>query len=291
MSIIIENDESHQNNHKIELTRYAMVIEYIGSKYAGSQKQLNANTIQSELENALRILVKQDVSTVFSGRTDRGVNAKGQVVHFDLPFTIDTYRFSLALNALLPLDISIRLTKKVSPHFHSRKSAVYRWYRYTINNRRNRSVWFKDALHTHQPLNVTEINKALSLLLGKHDFSSFKKIKSANPTIECTMYYAECKENDGIIQVDLIANRFLHNMVRIIVGSIVEIGKGKYSAEHILKVLNSKDRRMAGPTVASEGLTFMLPGYNNEFELKEFGLINELNKEALAHENLFCKAS
>lgn len=126
--------------------RYAMIIEYLGGSFAGSQIQLNQRTVQSELNEALRTLTKQDIKTVFSGRTDAGVNAKGQVVHVDFQQKTDIKRMILALNAILPPDISVKRIIEVNKNFHAQKSAISRWYRYTINNRPSRSVWFQNAM-------------------------------------------------------------------------------------------------------------------------------------------------
>lgn len=275
-----------QPRHTESFFRYAMVVEYIGSSYAGSQKQENAHTVQAELESALAVIAKNDIKTVFSGRTDAGVHAKGQIVHFSMPHKIDILRYTLALNAILPADISIKKIMEVTPDFHSQKSALFRWYRYIINNNRYRSVWNNHALHVPQKLDVKEMNKALSYLKGKHDFTSFKNSNTNNPAKECLMYNSECTSEAGIISIDLVADRFLYNMVRIIVGTVIEIGKGIYKAEHINHVLEIKDRNVAGPTVKPDGLTLMMVGYS-----KKYDIYDELNKEAIIYENLLCKAS
>ena len=269
--------------------RYAMIIEYLGSSFAGSQIQPGQKTIQSEIEAVLNILIGHRVKTVFAGRTDRGVHAKGQVVHFDLPVEIDTYKFIHSMNSILPADISIISIKHVENDFHSQRSAQFRWYRYTINNRQQRSSWFNNALHVRQELDVESMNKALNYLIGKHDFSSFKSSDSCNPAKECTVYRAECtcnSEDSGIIYMDLIADRFLYNMIRIIVGTLIRIGKGSFSPEHMLEVLEAKDRTKAGPTARPEGLVLMSVGYSNKYKIND-----ELNKEAIKNENLLCKAS
>jgi len=271
-----------------DLFRYAVIIEYLGSSFAGSQVQPGQKTIQSEIEAVLNVLTGLEIKTVFAGRTDKGVHAKGQVAHFDLPFEIDTYRFIHSLNAILPADISIMSIKQVERDFHSQKSARYRWYRYTINNRQQRSSWFNNALHIRQKLDMESMNKALSYLIGKHDFSSFKSSNSCNPAKECMIYRAECTclEDAGIIYMDLIADRFLYNMIRIIVGTLIRIGKGSFPPEYMLEVLEAKDRTKAGPTARPEGLVLMSVGYSEKYNIND-----ELNKEAIKNENLFCKAS
>jgi len=266
--------------------RYAMVVEYNGSLYAGSQKQPKQKTVQSELESAVSVLTKQEIKVIFSGRTDTGVHAKGQVVHFDLPYQLNTYRFMNSLNAILPSDISVSIIKELNRDFHSQKSATARWYRYTINNKPQRSVWQKEALNIRQELNINEINKALSFLLGNHDFSSFKTTNSSNPVTDCTVIYAECSSEAGVIYIDIIANRFLYNMVRIIVGTLINIGKGIFPAEYMLEVLNAKDRTKAGPTARPEGLTLMSVYYEKKYNLSDY-----FNMETIYNENIFSKAS
>lgn len=286
---MISNEEKnnfiiYKQSEERNFFRYVLIVEYIGSSFSGSQKQPGKKTIQSELESALSVLTKFNVNTIFSGRTDRGVNAKGQVVHFDMPYQIDMHRFLYSLNALLPDEISVSTINEVDKEFHSQKSALYRWYRYTINNKSQRSVWLKNAIHLQKKLNIEEMNKALSYLLGVHDFSSFKSSSSKNPAFECNMYFAKCKMEAGVIYIDLIANRFLYNMVRIIVGTLINIGKGEFSSEYMLKVLNYRDRTKAGPTARPEGLTFMSVNYGKKYSIFE-------NKEAIYNENIFSKAS
>ncbi|MDD3012796.1 MAG: tRNA pseudouridine(38-40) synthase TruA [Candidatus Gastranaerophilales bacterium] len=266
--------------------RYVLVIEYLGGSFAGSQVQPGQRTVQSEIESVLNVLTGHDVKTVFAGRTDRGVHAKGQVVHFDLPFEIDTYKFIHSMNSVLPADISIISIKQTERDFHSQRSAQYRWYKYTINNRQQRSSWFNNALHISQELDIDNMNKALSYLIGKHDFSSFKSSNSSNPAKECIFHRAICLKDAGIIYIDLIADRFLYNMVRIIVGTVICIGKGSFPPEYMLEVLEAKDRTKAGPTARPEGLVLMSVGYNNKYKIND-----ELNKEAIKNENLLCKAS
>lgn len=280
--INVDNKQSKDNF----IFRYAIVIEYNGHNFAGSQIQPRQRTVQSELERVLGIITKVKISTIFSGRTDKGVHSQGQVVHFDLPIQIDTFRFLYSLNALLPEDISVSNITQVDKKFHSQKSALYRWYRYQIYNQQQRSVWKKEMLQIHSFLNIEEMNKALSLIQGNHDFSAFKKTNSTNPYTDCTIYHAKCEKENDVINIDLVANRFLYNMVRIIVGTLVEIGLGNQSADYMLDVLNSKNRQNAGKTVQPNGLTFMYVGYN-----KEYNIYNGLNKEAIYNENLLCEAS
>lgn len=266
--------------------RYAMVVEYYGKNYAGSQIQPNQKTVQKEIEVALKTLLTRDVKTIFSGRTDRGVHSKGQVVHFDSLFELDLKKFHNALNGVLPEDISIRLIKKVDKNFHSQKSAEFRWYRYRIYNNPHRSAGMNGILHVRQELNISEMNKALSFLLGEQDFSSFKGSNTNNPAKVCVMQYAKCHRKGNVINIDLIADRFLYNMVRIIVGTLIKIGQGTFEAQHMQNVLSQKDRTAADMTADPDGLSLMYVGYGNKYNLYE-----SINKEAQSNENILCKAS
>lgn len=281
-----------KNRYSIETTasdtiyRYAAIVEYVGDSFAGSQIQPNQRTVQSELENALAILVGKPVKSVFSGRTDRGVHSKGQVAHFDTTFELDIRKFLYSLNGILPKDISVRLISKVDTNFHSQKSAVFRWYRYLIYNRQQRSAGSSRMLHVYDPLDTLEINKALTYLIGHHDFTSFKSLSTENPAKDCTMHYAKCSQKGNVICIDLIADRFLYNMVRIIVGTLLPIGQGSKPSEYMNFVLEAKDRTTAGKTASPEGLTLMHVSYGSKYNLFE-----RINKEANPNENILCKAS
>lgn len=267
--------------------RYSMIVEYIGSEFSGSQKQLGSNvkTVQSELENSIKTILQRDVKVVFSGRTDRGVHAKNQSVHFDVPFELNLNRFLYSLNSVLSENISVKNVQKVDKYFHSQKSAKYRWYRYSINNNPQRSVWLGiNSTHIYEKLNVEAMRKALDYLRGKHDFTSFKKVNSPNPVKECVMFYAGISEKSGVINIDLIANRFLYNMVRIITGTLISIGKGIYTPEHMQEVLEARDRNIAGPTAEASGLTLMTVGYDEKYNINK-------NMETRNNENILCKAS
>ncbi len=277
--------------------RFVLVVEYIGTNYAGSQKQgiieLKVNnekitsgpkdpnkktkaplkTIQGELEKALSTLTKQKIKTIFSGRTDAGVHAKEQYVHFDTDFNCLTKSFINSLNGILSEDISVKRIEKKDKSFHAQKSAKYRWYRYTIINRNQRSAWDKEGLLVRENLNVKRMNETLGHLLGEHDFTSFKKVKTQNPAKICNVYKAFCTKDNDFIYVDLIANRFLYNMVRSIVGTLLMIEKNSLPPVTIKKILESKDRSKTGPTISPKGLTLMKVIYNENMET--------------AHEDLF----
>ena len=251
------------------MTKYAIEIEYIGKNYSGSQIQggkggndkKTPKTIQAELNIALYTLLKEKIKTIFSGRTDAGVNAKGQVVHFETDKKIVASRFINSLNGLLPGDISVLDLKEVSGDFHVQKSAKKRYYRYVFYNRKQRSAFDGDLMLTREDLNIERMKKSLSYIKGEHDFSAFKSSGSSNPKNVCFIYKAECKKQGDMIVIDIVGNRFLYNMVRIIVGSLLMIEKNHLPPKFMKEILNSKDRSKAGKTVNPYGLTLMKVEY------------------------------
>lgn len=256
------------------MPRFALVVEYIGTNYAGSQIQPDQLTIQSELEKAISTLTGSKdltkgksqklprlIKTVFSGRTDAGVHSKGQVVHFDCEKSIVASRFLNSLNGLLPDDISVKSIQQVDEKFHAQLSAKYRVYQYKIANRNQRSVWDGHSLLVREKLDVNRMNRSLSYLIGEHDFSSFKSMKTDNPAKDCIVYKAECTKSDDFIVIEIAANRFLYNMVRTIVGTLLMIEHNKLEPEFMKDVLDAKDRTKAGPTISPDGLTLIKVGY------------------------------
>ena len=210
------------------MVRFAVVVEYIGTNYAGSQIQPDEVTIQSELEKALSTLISGGknpprIKSIFSGRTD-------------------------AIN-------------QVDESFHAQLSARYRVYQYKIVNRNQRSVWDGHSLLVREPLVLERMNKSLSYLIGEHDFTSFKSAKASSPAKDCIVYKAKCTKDGDSITVEIAANRFLYNMVRTIVGTMLMIEHNKLEPEFMKKVLEAKDRRTAGPTINPDGLTLVEVGY------------------------------
>lgn len=255
--------------------RYALDVLYLGKNYAGSQiqfengKEIETPTIQGELERALRTLIKagesqenRPIKTIFSGRTDKGVNSLGQVVHFDYDKDIVASKFIYQMNEILPSDISIDNLRIVPNSFHAQKSAKSRYYRYELINRRYKQAFDGNILRVKYELDVERMQNALNFLLGEHDFSSFKSSGTLNPSKVCNITRAEIEkaQNDRIF-IHLEGNRFLYNMVRTIIGTLLEIEGHKLPIEHMKNVLEAHDRRKAGQTVSPYGLTLMRVDY------------------------------
>ena len=253
--------------------RYALDVQYRGKCYAGSQiqfengEQIAEPTIQGEIEKALSTLIyggksaknkqNRQVKTIFSGRTDKGVNALGQVVHFDCDKDIVASDLIYHMNEILPDDISISNLRVVHERFHAQKSAKSRYYRYEFINRRYKQAFDGDILRVKFGVNIERMQKALNYLLGEHDFSSFKSSGTLNPSKVCTLTRAEVEKQGDRVFIHIEGNRFLYNMVRTIVGTLLEIEGHNLSAEHMKEVLEACDRRKAGQTVSPYGLTLV----------------------------------
>ena len=257
--------------------RYALEVQYVGKNYAGSQiqfengEEIETPTIQGELERALRTLIKtgesqknRPIKTIFSGRTDKGVNSLGQVVHFDTDRTIVASKFIYQMNEILPDDISVDNLRIVPDSFHAQKSAKARYYRYELINRRYKQAFDGDILRVKYELDVERMQTALNFLLGEHDFSSFKSSGTLNPSKICCITRADVErvgEKGDRVFIHLEGNRFLYNMVRTIVGTLLEIEGHKLPVEHMKYVLEARDRCKAGQTVSPYGLTLMRVDY------------------------------
>ena len=261
---------------KTEKKRYKMTVSYIGNDFSGSQIQAASQTtngqeprtVQSELEKVFCTLTNRKIKTIFSGRTDAGVHSKGQVVHFDILGELDVRRFENALNGNLPNDISVSNLALTDKTFHAQKSAIARYYRYTIVNRPQRNVWDGHSLLVRKSLDVERMNKCLEFLTGEHDFSAFKSSQTNNPAKICNMYKAKCVASNDFIYFDFVANRFLYNMIRTIIGTILWIENNNFDPTKMLEILNSKDRRNAGATISPDGLVLMKVIYSENDKLE-----------------------
>ncbi len=255
--------------------RYTLQVQYIGKNYAGSQiqfengEELETPTIQGELEKAISTLINGDtvnknrqIKTIFSGRTDRGVNSLGQIIHFDVDKPIVASKFVYQMNEILPKDISVSDLKAVDMNFHAQKSAKRRYYRYVFVNRKCKNAFDGDLMRVKFNIDIERMQNSLNYLIGEHDFSSFKSSGTLNPSKVCFIEKAECKRVGDKVIIDIVGNRFLYNMVRTIVGTLLEIEGHNLQAEHMKQVLDACDRKKAGQTVSPYGLTLMEVTYN-----------------------------
>jgi tRNA pseudouridine38-40 synthase len=234
--------------------RYFLDISYVGTHYAGWQIQKNATGIQEILNNALTILLKHPTECFASGRTDAGVHALQQIVQFDTETELEPFRWLLQLNALLPNEIVANTIKKVKPETSARFDAQYRTYYYKLSPHRNPFL-INRVLFLYKELDVDKMNLAAQLLLKHADFQCFSKVHTDVNHFNCQINKAKWKEHeDGLLVFTITANRFLRGMVRAIVGTLLEVGKGKMSIEEFEDVILSKDRKKAGSSVSANGL-------------------------------------
>ncbi|MBS3918039.1 MAG: tRNA pseudouridine(38-40) synthase TruA [Deltaproteobacteria bacterium] len=233
-----------------------LLIEYDGTNYLGWQVQAKGLTIQGMIEEKLKLLTGEGVCLIGSGRTDAGAHAFGQVAHFKVQNRMDAGTIQKAINSLLPPDIVIKKAEEVEENFHARKQARSKIYEYRILNRPIRSVFHRGyAWHIPQKSDWEEVKKATQKLVGEHDFSSFRSTGTPTKTAVRKIFRAEWKKGrDGLMRFEIEASGFLKQMVRAIVGTLVEVGRGKIDADEFQKILESKDRKKAGPTAPAHGL-------------------------------------
>lgn len=252
------------------MQRYALGLEYLGTKYKGWQKQKKTNqTIQYFLEESLSKIADEQVKVFCSGRTDAGVHSKLQITHFDTNAYRKIDSWILGTNSILPKDISVKWVKKVPDTFHARFSAIKRTYRYHIFNGRQQSVLNRNfTLHIKDRINITNMIEASRYLIGEKDFSSFRASGCQSNSPKRNIFNISIKKNAQIISIEISANAFLLNMVRIIVGTLIEIGTKEIEPTAMKEIIYSKDRKNSGRTVDSKGLFFIGAEYPDEFKLK-----------------------
>ncbi|MCC5890574.1 MAG: tRNA pseudouridine(38-40) synthase TruA [Alkalibacterium sp.] len=238
--------------------RYKALIAYDGTQFAGFQIQSTARTIQGELETALSKLAKGEKIRVHgAGRTDAGVHAREQVIHFDFPFYIEPTGMQKALNALTTSEVVLNHIELTDEQFHSRFQAKGKMYRYTVDNNRFRDPFLRHfSSHHRYPMAVEPVEEALRYFLGTHDFTSFASTHGETAHNRRTIYQASVEVNEAKKEwvFTFVGNGFLYNMIRIIMGTLLEVADGRRPASDIPLILEAKDREAAGKTAAPEGL-------------------------------------
>lgn len=237
--------------------RIKLTIEYNGLAFAGWQRQPNVESVQGLLEDALFKITGEKVETAAAGRTDKGVHAVGQVVHFDVESNAPLIKFKDGLTHYMRPHVAVVRVEEVPGDFHARFSATMRHYRLSIFNRRMDSpIWRDRTLQIREPLDEKAMHEAAQFLLGEQDFSSFRASECQSSTPMCFMESISVVREGDLVHIDLSGNHFLHNMVRIITGTLAEIGRGTHPPAHMKQVLEAKDRTKAGATVPPQGLYF-----------------------------------
>lgn len=232
-----------------------LTIEYDGKEYNGWQKQPNKLNIQGEIERAIQNITGEEVELYASGRTDAGVHALGQVANFKTESKIPIEKIAIAINSQVKNSIRIVKAEEVGENFHSRYNCKQKTYRYVINNSPYGSAVYRN-LEYHMPvkLNVEAMKTAISYFEGEHDFKAFKSSGTSSKSSVRVIYKAFLKEENNRIIIELTGNGFLYNMVRIIAGTLVDVGLGKLAPDSIPDIIESKDRTRAGKTFPPQGL-------------------------------------
>ena len=232
-----------------------LIIEYDGTNYFGWQKQPDKITVQETIMNTIKEVTHEQVDLIGSSRTDSGVHAKGFVANFKTASKIPADRFREALNVKLPMDIVIIKSEEVEDEFHSRYCAKGKTYSYTIyNNDRPLAIARQYALYRKEKLNVEKMKEACQYIIGTHDFSCFKSSGGSAKTSIRNVSELYITQEDNFLKVFITGNGFLYNMVRIIVGTLLDVGRGKIEPEEIENIILSKDRTKAGICVPAVGL-------------------------------------
>ncbi len=246
------------------MPRYRLMVEYDGTGYVGWQRQENGASIQAALEKAVRGFCAETVTVHGAGRTDAGVHARGQVCHFDLARRVSARTMANALNAhLRPAPIAVLDATEVADGFHARFSATRRCYRYRIVNRRAPLALDRGrAWHVAAPLDRAVMAAAAALLVGCHDFTSFRATGCQAKSPIKTLDRLDVAASAGEITVTAAARSFLHHQVRIFVGTLAQVGLGKAAPEWVLEVLAARDRAAAGPTAPARGLCLTAVRYD-----------------------------
>ncbi|HKN85433.1 MAG TPA: tRNA pseudouridine(38-40) synthase TruA [Nitrospiraceae bacterium] len=244
------------------MATYKLTLEYDGTAYAGWQRQPDQPTVQAALESVLHHISHTDISVIGAGRTDSGVHALGQVASFRSALTMAADQWTRALNALLPADISVRSTEQVADDFNARRWARAKLYEYRILNRRPRSALERQrAWHIWGKLYVEHMREGAAFLTGQHDFSSFEGPQAGTEKKVCNLHRLDISQAGDILTIHLEADRFLKQMVRAIVGTLMEVGLGKRVPHAMKDILEAHDRRAAGYTAPPHGLYLVRVDY------------------------------
>jgi tRNA pseudouridine38-40 synthase len=235
------------------LKNYRLIIQYDGTNYSGWQIQENSVTVQQKITGAIEIILKEKVNLIGSGRTDAGVHALGQTANFRIEKIIDIPKFQYSLNSVLPSDISVVNMEEAHENFHARFDAVRRTYFYLISHDKSPFLQ-KYSLYYSSGLDINNLNRISNLFLGKHDFTSFSRKSSENDNKVCNIRQASWKQTRGLVVFLIEADRFLHGMVRTIVGTLLKACKNNFDEEYINRIFSSKERGAAAEAAPAKGL-------------------------------------
>ena len=240
------------------MKRVKLIVAYDGTNYHGWQVQDNGITIEEVLNRTISELVQEDIKVIGASRTDAGVHACGNVAVFDTESRIPGDKFSFALNQRLPEDIRIQESCEVDADFHPRYADTVKTYEYNILNRRfelpSKRLY---AAFCYYPMDIERMNQAAAYLVGEHDFKSFCSAGAQVQTTVRTIYAVNVTKDDDMVHIRITGNGFLYNMVRIIAGTLMQVGTGLMEPEQVKEILEARDRSKAGPTAVAKGLTLV----------------------------------
>jgi tRNA pseudouridine38-40 synthase len=237
-----------------------LLLEYDGTSFAGWQVQPGQRTVQGVLEEALSKITGDKVSLTGSGRTDAGVHASGQVANFRTERDIPLKAFNEGMNAILPGDVAVLSAEEAEPDFHARFGARSRMYRYQIVTRRS-PLLERYAWRMTYPIKFGIMQELCQVIIGKHDFTAFASAQAEVENFNVDVAYAEWRSLGGVLSFEIRADRFLHNMVRIIVGTMIDTARGHLKPDDMKKILESRDRTLAGKTAPACGLCLVKVEY------------------------------
>lgn len=245
------------------MPRYRISIEFEGTNYSGWQKQPNSNTVEEEVETALSQILQQPMDVIGQGRTDSGVHAEGQIAHFDFPDSLDRERILYALLGVLPHDIAVWDIQEVKADFHARYDALARRYRYQIT-RRPMPLRRSTCEMVLDELNMEAMRFCAQSVKGTHNFDSFTKPDNNNPDSTCEVRCSEFTEKEFLMIYHIEANRFVRHMVRRLVGTMIQVGKGKRTTEEFVDMLDKPSKKKNGHGVAAKGLILEKVDYGKD---------------------------
>ncbi|MFZ9668163.1 MAG: tRNA pseudouridine(38-40) synthase TruA [Steroidobacteraceae bacterium] len=252
------------------MTRWAMGVEYDGTHFCGWQHQPNLRTLEEAFATAIGTVADHPISLICGGRTDAGVHAAGQVIHFETEATRSARAWVLGTNANLDRKASVRWAMPVPDYFHARFSAIRRHYRYSIFNRSARSALHEGRTTWVQaPLDVARMHEGAQHLVGEHDFSAFRAAECQSNSPVRRIDHLTVQRAGELVYIDVAANAFLHHMVRNIAGLLIEVGRGLRSADEVKTLLEGRDRRRNAPTADPEGLCLQRIEYPEAFGLPD----------------------
>ena len=263
------------------MSRIVLGIEYDGSGFCGWQRQAGQRTVQQDLESALSKIANGPVNVVCAGRTDTGVHALEQVVHLDTDVQREPHAWVMGGNSQLPGDVRILWAQPAIDDFHARFSAIARFYRYVILNRKVKSALQRNQVTwCYETLDADKMHRAAQVLIGEQDFSSFRAHSCQSVSPSRHVYFVDVYREGDTVIMDIAANAFVHHMVRNIAGSLIEVGRGRHPEDWIASLLAARDRTKAGMTAPAEGLYLAGVLYPACYKIRKHEIFNRLPDDA-----------